>query len=1183
MKKLIRYITPLVITFIIISFILISNVKTKAFNEDWVDYGIGDQNLYNKSNTYNGTIDPSTGLVGYDLQNRNSELVSSTAPLLTVLTPGLGSSAKAWSNNDNYFTYCEDSLINRLINLVDGGANVYWYRIDRFHNLEIIDINAQNNDIFNHNKYEYEYNDSDYYVKDLDNHFRITDISKPIIILFETYYSGQENDIVYRDFNYAVSKAVYDIRYLSNGVLPKINLIGHSRGGITNMQYALDHPALIDSMFSLGTPYLGSTSAEIDEHYNLGIGKCQGQKDITNPLIYLDYLNRWNTYYDLLYSNIKVYAIGGYSTLKFLLYLVENYSNELIDYIDVDDMINIIRKIDYIFLSHSLVHNFINSSIFNSLIEYQCTLILYSLFSATDNISLLMNGVFSEIYFSTGLNVNIFNSDLFVDIQSQIGAKKIDNITYTYNGFERYKKLFTESNCDMTKLAEENVPIAHNLETRDDELLSYIIGKIDIVDRTTQTYETYDLGNNNIGIKSIIKSVNDTTLVIPQTIDDKTVTEIGDYAFSNNFNYNDTILYVEIPSTVTRIGKYAFSNCSNLISVDYNNTTVLTTIDDYAFSGCTSLQSDYLPLSVVTIGDFVFEYCPLLTTYWTDSEIYYDIGDFNCASSEYENIFYINKGFEIYYEVNIECDFFYEFKVYANEPVHIKMYNIDMNTEIDQVVTIYGGNIAYITKELDKGHYFIIVYLENRDSSGPVTLRLDQHTSNEREITLNTEVDVLEHLHYNHNEFYFMRAESGFYKIILEPYGYNGTTVDSGTITVYSNNNIISKTSLIQNVYNNEACSLDEGTTITIYVESFVTYYIHIDLNEDDFYRVRLRVEQLNEYHLNQYDYSHKTNNLENGDDIRICHIDRTGVFFIEAIYNGNQEEDLFFVIFKKSNGVFSYIDSDLLNCYSNLYENELTLYAGDDIYIGYYNGRGNGSFNVNIDRYVSSYFNLITDPSTSVTIGTEVLRNNGALGGLNITQGYSRICYLGNNAPSQNTRLDYYWYSVFEDGAIVSDMGTVIATCLWEGSPTYKTVTIRAVYKYDKTKIANITFTVYKDTDANLNNPVILHKYGMDVRDNNLVGTEVSSGLGNIINVSYMPAVSIHTGYTRLITLGDDGLSQVIRHYDWSIDRKTGETGQGEVSSYGTIYAIVGGTLTIKGVYKYNPRYVIYITVEFI
>ena len=90
MKKLIRYITPLVITFIIISFILISNVKTKAFNEDWVDYGIGDQNLYNKSNTYNGTIDPSTGLVGYDLQNRNSELVSSTAPLLTVLTPGLG-------------------------------------------------------------------------------------------------------------------------------------------------------------------------------------------------------------------------------------------------------------------------------------------------------------------------------------------------------------------------------------------------------------------------------------------------------------------------------------------------------------------------------------------------------------------------------------------------------------------------------------------------------------------------------------------------------------------------------------------------------------------------------------------------------------------------------------------------------------------------------------------------------------------------------------------------------------------------------------------------------------------------------------------------------------------------------------------------------------------------------------
>lgn len=61
-------------------------------------------------------------MVDYDMQNQNNELVSSSASLLTILTPGLGSGAKAWSNDNNYFTYCEDSLINRLIELSIVGA-----------------------------------------------------------------------------------------------------------------------------------------------------------------------------------------------------------------------------------------------------------------------------------------------------------------------------------------------------------------------------------------------------------------------------------------------------------------------------------------------------------------------------------------------------------------------------------------------------------------------------------------------------------------------------------------------------------------------------------------------------------------------------------------------------------------------------------------------------------------------------------------------------------------------------------------------------------------------------------------------------------------------------------------------------------------------------------------------------
>ncbi len=69
MKKLIRYIIVLSLLFLIILLIFQGNVKVEAFNEDWTDYGINDIDLYNKSNTYNGTINIGTNLVDYDMQN----------------------------------------------------------------------------------------------------------------------------------------------------------------------------------------------------------------------------------------------------------------------------------------------------------------------------------------------------------------------------------------------------------------------------------------------------------------------------------------------------------------------------------------------------------------------------------------------------------------------------------------------------------------------------------------------------------------------------------------------------------------------------------------------------------------------------------------------------------------------------------------------------------------------------------------------------------------------------------------------------------------------------------------------------------------------------------------------------------------------------------------------------------
>ena len=99
--------------------------------------------------------------------------------------------------------------------------------------------------------------------------------------------------------------------------IPKINLIGHSRGGITNLQYALDHPDIVDSLISIGTPYFGSNSASIDFNLLFGmIAGGSGEADVTNAEKYNEYYNRWNNNYETLYKNINAHALGGYSSCK---------------------------------------------------------------------------------------------------------------------------------------------------------------------------------------------------------------------------------------------------------------------------------------------------------------------------------------------------------------------------------------------------------------------------------------------------------------------------------------------------------------------------------------------------------------------------------------------------------------------------------------------------------------------------------------------------------------------------------------------------------------------------------------------------------------------------------------------------------------------------------------------------
>lgn len=123
---------------------------------------------------------------------------------------------------------------------------------------------------------------------------------------------------------------------------------------------------------------------------------------------------------------------------------------------------------------------------------------------------------------------------------------------------------------------------------------------------------------------------------IPEEIDGKTVTEIGQSAFW----FNNLITKVILPDTVTvirdsafnacsmqeivlsqnleTIERYAFNNCHSLTAIDLPDT--LTSIGDRAFQECMSLKEITIPKNVTEIGNLVFNGWSALEAIYVDDE-----------------------------------------------------------------------------------------------------------------------------------------------------------------------------------------------------------------------------------------------------------------------------------------------------------------------------------------------------------------------------------------------------------------------------------------------------------------------------------------------------------------------------------------------------------------------------------
>ena len=92
-------------------------------------------------------------------------------------------------------------------------------------------------------------------------------------------------------------------------------------------------------------------------------------------------------------------------------------------------------------------------------------------------------------------------------------------------------------------------------------------------------------------------------VIVPDNIGGKTVTSIGNEAFSDC----DDIGSVELPDGVTSIGDRAFAGCGNLSIIELSDG--VTSIGTLAFYGCISLSSLELPSEVTNIGAEAFYGC----------------------------------------------------------------------------------------------------------------------------------------------------------------------------------------------------------------------------------------------------------------------------------------------------------------------------------------------------------------------------------------------------------------------------------------------------------------------------------------------------------------------------------------------------------------------------------------------
>lgn len=415
---------------------------------------------------------------------------SNNQPTITVLTHGYDSNASHWSNNsssDGQLGYNSNSLIAKICAKTSNNISLYLARGLGATSFDLEKLNLTN------------YNDK-ISVPMLD------DVSKHILIVYDSSISRESHNAVYNEFHNILDSISLQYKNLT-GVLPRFNLVGHSRGGITNLMYATEHPYNVAAIYSMGTPYNGSVLGGIDYVLKVMAGDDdgnihQGAQDIMNKELNVSLRNAWNAAFTA-DVDMNVVALGAMTSLD-LISSIAAECKEITGYEAISDYCNLLDT----------VINTVNE--FPNLTSAALTFVkglaevanvfginLYDAVLSKVNEKLSGNVTVEEGRTILGL-FNVINDqplimdDLFIDTNSQLGYGFDDGIPY--NGFKRYVKIFTSGDLTADRAVRNMPGVGHNLEPFNATYTNLISSSLTFAVKPSNTIDLTDDSSGSINL-----------------------------------------------------------------------------------------------------------------------------------------------------------------------------------------------------------------------------------------------------------------------------------------------------------------------------------------------------------------------------------------------------------------------------------------------------------------------------------------------------------------------------------------------------------------------------------------------------------------------------------------------------------------------------------------------------------